>query len=115
MEPRIGWIRPIAVFDQPFLASRALAAGAVTPAQLRGPRFRRLFAGIYVLADVEVDLALRSRAAALAVDGVLGGWSAAEVLGASCGPADARVEIVAPGCAAAPASWCAVMCWRPTR
>jgi len=87
------------VLDQPVLASRALATGAVTPAQLRGRRFRRLFAGIYVAADVEVDLALRSRAAALAFDGcgVLGGWSAAELLGASCGPADAPVEVVAPG------------------
>lgn len=72
----------------------------MTAKALRGPRFRRLFTGIYVAADVEVDLALRSRAAYLLVEGrggVLGGWSAAEVLGASCGPADAPAEVVVPG------------------
>lgn len=87
------------MLDQPFRWSWAVGTGALTPGQLQGPRFRRLFTGIYVLADVEVDLALRSRAAALAFGGcgVLGGWSAAELLGASCGPSDAPVEIIAPG------------------
>lgn len=83
----------------PFLGSAAVAAGLVTTKALRGPRFRRLFTGVFVRADVEVDLALRSRAAYLVVQGrgVLGGWSAAELLGASCGPADTPAEVVVPG------------------
>jgi hypothetical protein len=28
---------------------------------------------------------------------VIGGWAAAELLGASCGPADAAVEVIVPG------------------
>lgn len=84
--------------DTPFLARDALAAGLVTPAQLRGPRFRRLFRGIRVHAHVPVDLALLARAAALLhPDAVVGGWAAAELLGASCGPLDAPVELIVPG------------------
>ncbi|MCH6167841.1 DUF559 domain-containing protein [Pseudonocardia alaniniphila] len=80
----------------PFRGSDAVATGLVTAKALRGPRFRRLFTGIFVAADVEVDLALRSRAALLLADGrgALGGWSAAELLAASCGPEDAPAEIV---------------------
>jgi very-short-patch-repair endonuclease len=83
----------------PFRGSRAIAAGALTRGQLRGPGFRRLFPDVYVHAEVEVDLAVRSRAAYLLVEGrgVLGGYSAAELLGASCGPADAPAEVVLPG------------------
>jgi very-short-patch-repair endonuclease len=83
----------------PFRGSDAVAAGLVTAKMLRGPRFRRLFTGIYVAADVEVDLELRSRAAYLLVEGrgVLGGWSAAELLDASCGPDGAPAEVVVPG------------------
>jgi very-short-patch-repair endonuclease len=55
-----------------------------------------LFRDVYVAADVEVDLALRSRAGYLLVEGkgALGGYSAAELLGASCGPADGPVEVI---------------------
>ncbi len=76
-----------------------MAAGLVTPGELRGPRFRRLMAGIYVLASVEEDLALRALAAAVAVRGrgVVSGWSAAELLGASCGAKDAVAEVIVPG------------------
>ena len=83
----------------PFRGADAVAAGLVTPKMLRGPRFRRLFTGVYVAAGVEVDLELRSRAAFLLVEGrgVLGGWSAAELLDASCGPRDASAEVVVPG------------------
>ena len=82
----------------PFRGSRAVAAGLVTAKALRGPRFRRLFRDTYVAAAVEVDLVVLSVAAAVATDGlgVLGGWSAAEVLGASCGPLDAPAEVVVP-------------------
>ncbi len=83
----------------PFRGRDALAAGAVTKAQLRGPRFRRLFTGIYIAAGAEVDLAVRARAAFLLVEGngVVGGFAAAELLDASCGPADGPVEVVVPG------------------
>ncbi|MET0189931.1 MAG: DUF559 domain-containing protein [Pseudonocardia sediminis] len=76
-----------------------MAAGAVTRARLRGKAFRPLFHGIYVRADVPVTLALRSEAAYLLVEGVgaLAGYSAAEVLGASCGPLGAPAEVVVPG------------------
>jgi hypothetical protein len=45
------------------------------------------------------DLTLRARAAGLLVEGrgVVGGWAAAELLGAWCGPADAAVEVIVPG------------------
>jgi very-short-patch-repair endonuclease len=84
---------------QPFRGTEAVAAGLVTPKALRGPRFRRLFTGVYVRADVEITLEARSRAAYLLLDGrgVLGGFSAAELLGASCGPLDAPAEIVVAG------------------
>lgn len=81
------------MFTTPFRGSAAVAAGLVTRAQLRGPRFRRLFTDVYVRVDVEVDLVLRARGGYVAVGGVLAGWAAAELLGA----ADADVEIVRPG------------------
>lgn len=84
------------MLTEPFRGTAAIARGLVTPGQLRGPRFRRLFPDIYVFATSDPDLELRSRAAALFVDGrgVLGGHSAAELLGASCGPPHAPAEVV---------------------
>jgi very-short-patch-repair endonuclease len=83
---------------QPFRGSDAVAAGLLTPAMLRGPRFRRLFPDVYVPARADVDLDLLSRAAYLLVAGrgALGGHSAAELLGASCAPAGAPAEVVLP-------------------
>jgi very-short-patch-repair endonuclease len=71
----------------------------MTAKELRGPRFRRLFADIHVDARVEVDYAVLPRAGYRLVEGrgVLGGFSAAELLGASCGPEGAPVEVVVPG------------------
>src|SRR5690242_21736148 len=87
-----GW--PVA-----FRGTAAVAAGLVTPAELRGPRFARLFPDTYVRRAEPPDLTLRSRAAGLYVRGrgVLSGYSAAELLGASCGPPDAPVEVTVPG------------------
>jgi hypothetical protein len=51
--------------NTPFLGSAAVAAGLVTPAQLRGPRFRRLFRGVYVARSAVVDHHTLCRAAAL--------------------------------------------------
>lgn len=84
------------MFTEPFRGSAAVAAGLVTRGRLRGPHFRRLFPDVYVAAEVEVDLALRARAAHVLTNGrgVLGGWSAAELLDASCGPADAPAEVI---------------------
>lgn len=84
--------------DGPFRGSAAVAAGALSRDVLTGARYRRLFRDIYVPAALPVDLALRSRAAALLVgpDGALAGFSAAELLGASCGPASAPAEVSCP-------------------
>lgn len=84
------------MLTEPFRGTLAVARGLVTPGQLRGPRFHRLLPDVHVRAGRAVALALRSRAAALFVAGrgVLGGFSAAELLGASCGPADAPAEVV---------------------
>lgn len=83
---------------QPFRGSAAIAAGLITPGGLRGPRYRRLFPDIYVPAGAAVDLGLLSRAAYLLVAGrgALGGYSAAELLGADCAPLGAPAEVVLP-------------------
>ena len=62
-------------------------------------RFERLFPDTYIAAsDGPPDLNLRSHAAYRYVEekGVLSGYSAAEVLGASCGPRDAPAEVTVP-------------------
>jgi hypothetical protein len=86
-------------FALPFRGSSAVTTGLLTPGVLRGPRFRRLFPDVYVGAEVEVDLTMRARAAYLLVEGrgVVGGYAAAELLDASCGPKDAPVDVVVPG------------------
>ena len=68
----------------------------MTRKQLRGPRFQRLFPDVYAPRHVEPGLMLRSQAAALLVAGrgVLAGYSAAEVHGASCGDLDAPAEVL---------------------
>jgi hypothetical protein len=83
----------------PFVGSAAVAAGRVTADELRGPRFTRLYRGIFVCSEARVDFALRCRAAALLAGGrgVLAGWAAAELLGASCAPPGVPVELVVPG------------------
>lgn len=82
----------------PFRGSSAVSAGVLTRAELFGPRFRRLFPDVYVSASVRVDLVLRSLGAAVLVapHGVLSGYSAAELLGASCGPEGAPAEVTVP-------------------
>jgi len=83
-----------------FCGTAAIAAGLVTPAVLRGPYYQRLFPDTYVRSGTEPpDLALRSKAASLYVAGrgVLSGYSAAELLDASCAPRDAPAEVTVPG------------------
>lgn len=94
MEAVPGW--PVA-----FRGSAAVAAGLVTRGRLRGPAFERLFPDTYLRApdDGPPGLALRSLAAYRYVEqmgGVLSGYSAAELLGASCGPWDAPAEVTVP-------------------
>lgn len=84
---------------EPFLGSDAVARGLVTAGQLRGPRFRRLLPDVYVDASVPITPLVRAKAAALLVErcgGAATGYSAAELLGASCGPWRAPAEVVAP-------------------
>jgi very-short-patch-repair endonuclease len=83
-----------------FRGSLAVRAGLVTWDRLRGPKYLRLFPDVYVpISAKPPDLALRSHAAYRLVEGrgVLSGWSAAEILGASCGPWDSPVEVTVPG------------------
>lgn len=82
----------------PFRGSAAVAAGLVTPAMLRGPRYQRLFPDVYAPSVLKVDLALRARATGVLVAGrgVVAGYAAAELLGASSGPSDALVDVLMP-------------------
>lgn len=96
--PRAGHGR--VVLSEPFRGSDAVARGAVTRGVLRGPRFRRLFPDVYVQASVPLTPSVRARAALLLAapsGGTLAGYSAAELLGASCGPWHAPAEILVPG------------------
>jgi Protein of unknown function (DUF559) len=81
-----------------FRGSAAVDAGLLTPGVLRGPRYRRLFPDVYAAATLEPDLALRARGAGVLVAGrgVVAGYAAAELLGASSGPAEALVDVVVP-------------------
>jgi very-short-patch-repair endonuclease len=83
-----------------FRGSAAVAADLTTWTVLHGPGFLRVFPDTYVTAPEggALDLRLRSLAAYRYVEGngVLSGYSAAEMLGASCGPRDAPAEVTVP-------------------
>jgi hypothetical protein len=75
--------------------------GLLTPNQLRGPAWRRLFEDVYVHADLAVPHALKARAAAsLVVPGaVVTGRSAAVLWGVDLAGPDDDVELtVEPSC-----------------
>ncbi|MDQ2709084.1 MAG: hypothetical protein M3Z25_16250 [Actinomycetota bacterium] len=77
------------MLEGPFRGTEALAAGLLTRHQLHAPRFRPGLPDVYLSAGVGADLAMRSRAAYLMVRDrgwVLGGYSAAALLGGDCGP-----------------------------
>lgn len=83
-----------------FRGTDAIRAGLVTPGQLRGPNYLRLFPDTYVRrGDEPPNLVVRSLAAYLYTGrrGILSGYSAAEVQQASCGPLDAPAELTLPG------------------
>ena len=92
-------IEELALGVMPFRGSWAVERGLLTERVLRGHRYRRLFKDIYLLASAPADLAARSQGATLLVPGrgVLSGYSAAELLGARCAPADANAELTVPG------------------
>ncbi len=83
----------------PFRGSWAVQRGLLTERVLRGPRYHRLFHDIYLLASAPADLAARSCGAFLLASGqcALSGYSAAELLGAGCAPADTNAELTVPG------------------
>jgi hypothetical protein len=83
----------------PFRGSGAVQRGLLTERVLRGHRYRRLFHDIYLAAGAPADLTARSHAASLLASGlgVLSGYSAAELLGARCAPAEANAELTVPG------------------
>jgi hypothetical protein len=84
-----------------FRGSAAIEAGVVTRGRLRGDAFRRAFPDTYVrTTDGPPSPSLRALAAyrwAQGHDAVVSGYSAAELLGASCGPPDVPAEITVPG------------------
>ncbi|MGH4021574.1 MAG: endonuclease domain-containing protein [Pseudonocardiaceae bacterium] len=90
-------IRPIGLCGV-FRGSEAVAAGAITAAQLRGPGVKRLFYDVYVTAGLPVTHELRCEGAALALPpaAVITGRSAATLRGASLAWPYDPVELVVP-------------------
>lgn len=83
-----------------FRGSDAVRAGLLSKGWLRGPGYDRLFPDVYAPATgAAPDLALRSVGAYLwgRGRGAASGWSAAELLGASCGPRAAPASLTVPG------------------
>jgi hypothetical protein len=100
-----GWNRTAAavvhaavqiITNRPFRGSSALISGALTRGVLYGPGYRRLYPDIHIDANAQLDLAAWSRAAheLVAPCGVLAGYSAAELLGASCAPPGSPAEVL---------------------
>jgi hypothetical protein len=88
-----------------FRGSAAVTAGLVTRDMLRGPRYVRVLPDTYVPAGTDLDLTARARVAYRWAGGrgIVAGYGAAELLGASCGPRDALAElVVAPTAPRAP-------------
>lgn len=83
----------------PFRGSWAVQRGLLTERMLRCRRYHRLFHDIYLLASAPADLVARSRGALLLApgQGVLSGYSASELLGAGCAPAETNAELTVPG------------------
>lgn len=82
----------------PFRGSAAVAAGLLTPAQLRSPLVQRLFRGVYVPAGMIVDHCLRAEAATLLLPGcaAISGRSAAVAHGVPLPRALDPVEVSVP-------------------
>jgi hypothetical protein len=80
-----------------FRGSAVVAAGTLTPKELRGPAWRRLFRDIYACAGLPVTHLVRVVAAALLVpDAVVSGRSAAVLWGLPEAERDDEVELTVP-------------------
>ncbi|MDK3257635.1 hypothetical protein [Blastococcus capsensis] len=90
--------RPAALRGRVFRGSAVLAAGTLSPGELRGPAWRRLFRDVYACADLPLTHELRVRAAArLLVPGaVVSGASAAVLWGLPVAERDDAVELTVP-------------------
>ncbi len=84
----------------PFRGSTAVAAGLLTPAQLRGTAWRRLFPDVYLSAGVELNHRLWCEAALIYAgmrEGVaISGLSAAYLMGLDLLPTDPPVTLTVP-------------------
>jgi len=78
---------PVDLHRRPFSLAAARSQG-ITEAMLRGPRFRTLFAGVYVRADVSMTLPLWLAGARIVLphDAVVTGLSGLRLLGIAVGP-----------------------------
>jgi hypothetical protein len=102
MEPGVvgGPLRGVEGISGPFRASEAIAAGRISRGRVAGPNVERIFPDVHAAADqvaAPTDLAGRAKEAALYVTGppaVVGGYAAAELHGASCGPKTAPVDLM---------------------
>lgn len=90
--------RPPGLRGRVFRGSEALAAGALSRGELRGPAWRRLFRDVYACAELPVTHELRARAAAgLLVPGaVVTGPSAGAFWGLPTAGPDDDVELTVP-------------------
>jgi len=90
--------RPAALRGRVFRGSTALAAGTLSPGELRSPAWRRLFRDVYACAELAVTHELRAIAAArLLVPGaVVSGRSAAVLWGIDLAGRDDDVELTVP-------------------
>ncbi len=82
--------------DGPFRGSEAVQTGVLTPGQLRGPRFRRIFRDVYVPAALPLTHEVRCTGAALILptDAVITGRSAATLRGLPLARTEDPVEAV---------------------
>lgn len=80
-----------------FRGSDAVAAGLITPGQLRGPHVQRLFRDVFVPQHVRVTHALRCAGVALSIpEGTITGRSAATLRGVRLARTGDPVELVVP-------------------
>ncbi|WP_344809825.1 DUF559 domain-containing protein [Microlunatus ginsengisoli] len=82
--------------NRPFRRRDGLAAG-ITPDELTGPRFQRLFHGLYVSAEVPADTWQRARAAlAVCPSGSYVSHETAAILRGGCVPGGREVHVSVP-------------------
>lgn len=89
---------PDALRGKAFRGSDALSSGLLTPNQLRGPAWRRLFPDVYAHVGLPVTHVLRAQVAArwVVADATVTGRSAAAFWGIELAGADEPVELTVP-------------------